>query len=101
MLSHSMANEEKNKSVGEPCAPSRGSGTRATPTPSPTHLQSGFSVKKKKKNTKTQGKKKEKAVDATSCPQGSQILMVSWEESSALKYSTQVQLVELGKRVSF
>ena len=56
---------------------------------------------KKKKTQKRREKKKEKAVDATSCPQGSQILMVSWEESSALKYSTQVQLVELGKRVSF
>ena len=91
---------KRTKSAGEPCAPSKGSGTWATPIPSPTHLQSGFSVKKKKK--KKTGKKKrerEKAVDATSCPQGSQILVVSWEESSALKYTIQVQLAELGKGV--
>ena len=90
---------KRTKSAGEPCAPSKGSVTWATPTPSPTHLQSGFSVKKKKH--KNAGEKKEKAVDATSCPQGSQILMVPWEESSALKYSIQVQLVELGKGVFF
>ena len=49
---------KRTKSAGEPCAPSKGSVTWATPTPSPTHLQSGFSVKKKK-TQKCRGKKRE------------------------------------------
>ena len=92
MLSPRMANEEKNNKCWGALASSKGLGTWATPNPALLIFKVAFLLKRKKK--------REKAVDATSCPQGSQILMFSWEESSALKYSIQVQLAELGEGVS-